>query len=106
MCTGIAHAELQMKSSRLNAERSQRLPNRRTAQHSGEVDPGPLDAERAVPPTGACSATPMVDRVFSRWAGVKRRGESRSGRGRAGEHCVRNYEYALTGNHPATQTSL
>lgn len=35
-----------MKSARLNAERSQRLPNRRTAQHSGEVDPGPLDAER------------------------------------------------------------
>ena len=35
-----------MKSGRLHAERSQRLPNRRTAQHSGEVDPGPL-AERA-----------------------------------------------------------
>jgi chloramphenicol 3-O-phosphotransferase len=27
-----------MKSARLHAERSQRLPNRRTAQHSGEVD--------------------------------------------------------------------
>jgi hypothetical protein len=36
-----------MKSARLHAERSQRLPNRRTAQHSGEVDPEPLDAERA-----------------------------------------------------------